>query len=107
MIYQTITAVELAKRLEAKEDFRLIDVREPLEHEIARLEQAELLPLTQFNEWIDRLKPEDEFVVMCHHGIRSAGVCQFLARNGFEKVSNLEGGIAAWSAEVDPHVARY
>ncbi len=107
MIYQTITATELSQRLEARENFRLIDVRELLEYEIARIEQAELLPLTQFNEWIDRLEPEEEIVVMCHHGIRSANVCQFLARNGFEKVSNLEGGIAAWSAEVDPNVARY
>ena len=107
MNYQTITAKDLAARLENKDEFRLIDVREPAEYEIARLGSAELLPLTRFSEWIATLEPSDEIVVMCHHGIRSANVCQFLARNGFEKVSNLEGGIAAWSAEVDPNVARY
>ena len=107
MNYQTITPVELAAKLQNKDDFRLIDVREPIEHEIARLEQAELLPLTRFSDWIDKLNSHEEIVVMCHHGIRSANVCNYLTNNGFGKVYNLEGGIAAWSAEVDENVPRY
>lgn len=108
MNYQTITARELAARLENENDeFQLIDVRELAEHQIARLEQAELLPMTRFYEWIDDLNAAREIVVMCHHGIRSASVCLFLVRNGFEKVYNLEGGIDAWSAEVDENVPRY
>ncbi len=107
MSYQSISPTELAERLKNKEDFRFIDVRELHEYEISRIEQAELLPLTQFNEWIGRLDPSEEIVVMCHHGIRSANVCVFLVRNGFEKVWNLDGGIDAWTAEVDSNVPRY
>ena len=107
MLYQTILPSELAERLQTGEKINLIDVREPLEHEIASIQGAKLLPLSQFNEWIDDLKPDEEIIVMCHHGIRSANVCLFLLRNGFEKVFNLEGGIDLWSKEVDAKVARY
>ena len=107
MNYQTITAKELAARLQNKDEFKLIDVRELAEYEIARLEPAELLPLTRFSEWINTLSPSEEIVVLCHHGIRSANVCNYLTSNGFEKVYNLSGGIDAWSAEVDERVPRY
>jgi rhodanese-related sulfurtransferase len=107
MFYESITPTQLAERLKNKEDFKFIDVREPQEYAVARIDAAELLPLTQFNEWVDTLKPEEEIVVMCHHGIRSANVCMFLVRNGFEKVFNLEGGIDSWSLEVDETTPRY
>ena len=97
----------MAERLKEKDEFRFIDVREPQEYAVARVEKAELMPLTEFNEWIETLKPEEEIVVMCHHGIRSANVCMFLARNGFTKVYNLDGGIDSWSIEVDENVPRY
>ena len=85
MLYQTILPNEVVARLERGEKINLIDVREPLEHEIASVRGARLLPLSRFNEWIDDLKPEQEVIVMCHHGIRSANVCLFLVRHGFEK----------------------
>ncbi len=107
MLYQSITPKELSNRLENKENFVLIDVREPIEYEIARIEGAILLPLSKFQEWIDDLKPEDEIVVMCHHGIRSGQVCTFLVQNGFEKVWNLTGGIDFWRFEVDENMPRY
>jgi rhodanese-related sulfurtransferase len=107
MFYKSATPKEIAERIERGEKFKFIDVREPLEYEIARVEQAELLPMSRFSEWIDTLQPEAETVVMCHHGIRSANVCMFLTRNGFENVSNLEGGIDLWSATVDENVPRY
>jgi rhodanese-related sulfurtransferase len=107
MTYQTISPNELFVRLEAAEEFRFIDVREPIEHEMASIEKAELLPLSVFNDWIDTLKKDEEIVVICHHGIRSANVCMFLAQNGFEKVFNLDGGIDLWSKQVDRTVARY
>lgn len=107
MLFKSMSPQELGERLENKEDFRLIDVREPLEWELARLEAAELLPLSEFSEWHDKLNPAEEIVVMCHHGIRSANVCAFLARQGFEKVWNLSGGIDAYSTEVDRNVPRY
>jgi rhodanese-related sulfurtransferase len=107
MTYQTILPSELFSRLQNNEKFKFIDVREPIEHEMASIEKAELLPLSVFNDWIDTLKKDEEIVVMCHHGIRSANVCMFLVRNGFEKVFNLDGGIDLWSKQVDETVPRY
>ncbi|MBD0327206.1 MAG: hypothetical protein ICV68_12290 [Pyrinomonadaceae bacterium] len=107
MDYRTITPVELEARLKRGDELQLIDVREPLEHEMARIEGARLLPLSVFHEWAGTLNPEAEIVVMCHHGIRSAQVCAFLARQGFRKLSNLAGGIDRWSHEVDPRVPLY
>ena len=89
------------------DELLLIDVREPEEFELARVEGAELLPLSRFREWAGVLDPARETVVMCHHGIRSAQVCAVLARQGFTRLHNLSGGIDRWSAEVDRRVPRY
>ena len=107
MLYQSITARQAAERLKNGEKFRFIDVREPQEYAVARIEEAELLPLTRFNEWIATLDPKEEIVVVCHHGIRSANVCMYLVRSGFEKVYNLDGGIDSWSKEVDENIPQY
>jgi rhodanese-related sulfurtransferase len=107
MDYRTITPTELDARRKRGDELLLIDVREVFEHEMARIEGARLLPLSVFNEWAGTLHPEAEIVVMCHHGIRSAQVCAFLARQGFTKLSNLAGGIDRWSQEVDPRVPLY
>lgn len=105
--YENISPTELAARLEGESRARLIDVREHEEYEIARIERAELLPLSRFREWAGALDPDDEIVVMCHHGVRSAHVCAVLAEAGFKKLLNLAGGIDAWSTEVDANVPRY
>jgi rhodanese-related sulfurtransferase len=105
--YGTITVAELHERLDNGEEVMLIDVREPLEYEMARLEGARLLPLSRFPEWVETLNPDDEMVFMCHHGIRSAQVCAFLVRQGFKKIYNLAGGIDRWSREVDRSVPLY
>lgn len=107
MNYKTITPAELEARRKRGDELLLIDVREVLEHEMARIEGARLLPLSVFNEWVGTLDAEAEIVVMCHHGIRSAQVCAFLARQGFGKLSNLAGGIDRWSREVDADVPLY
>jgi len=105
--YSTMTPAEFAQRRERGEDLLLIDVREPEEFELARVEGAELLPLSRFHEWAGALDPARETVVICHHGIRSAQVCAALARQGFTRLHNLAGGIDRWSAEVDRRVPRY
>jgi adenylyltransferase/sulfurtransferase len=105
--YGNISPEELRERLERGDSLELIDVREPEEYEIARIEGARLLPLSRFPEWASQLDPEAELVFMCHHGIRSAQVCHYLAREGFKKLYNLSGGIDAWSWEVDRSVPRY
>lgn len=107
MNYDSVTPTQLDERLKRGERLRLIDVREPEEHALASVEGAELLPLSRFSEWAATLSPEEEIVVICHHGIRSAQVCAFLARGGFTKLSNLSGGIDRWSCEVDRRVPRY
>ena len=107
MTYETITATELDERLKGDAELVLIDVREPEEYAVARIDGARLLPLSRFTEWADTLDPAQETVVMCHHGIRSAHVCAHLAGQGFTRLSNLAGGIDAWSCEVDRRVPRY
>lgn len=105
--YGTISPAELKERMEKGEAVALIDVREEDEYEMARVEGARLMPLSRFPEWADSLNPEDELIFMCHHGIRSAQVCAFLARQGFKRLYNLAGGIDRWSREVDPRVSLY
>jgi len=106
--YDVIDSIELKRRLENGESLRLIDVREPAEYRVARIEGAELKPLGQIMNWMQELTDRDEtIVVMCHHGMRSDRACQFLAAQGFTKVSNLRGGIDAWSLQIDPGVPRY
>jgi len=107
MSFKTITPEQFEARRRAGEDLLLVDVREPEEYEIARVEGARLLPLSRFNEWAAALDPERETVFICHHGIRSAQVCAFLSRQGFGRIYNLTGGIDRWSVEVDPTVPRY
>lgn len=107
MFYDSISPNKLAERLKNGEEINLIDVRELPEYEIARIDGAKLLPLSRFNEWINDLNPAEEIIVMCHHGIRSANLCLFLVRNGFEKVLNLDGGIDLWSKEVDSNIPQY
>ena len=107
MSYRTITPTEFVERTARGERVRLIDVREPEEFELARVEGADLLPLSRFQEWAGALDASEEIVVMCHHGIRSAHVCAHLAAQGFTRMVNLAGGIERWSQEVDRSVPRY
>jgi rhodanese-related sulfurtransferase len=111
--YSQISVEELAQVLssDAREQLQLIDVREPDEVAIARIDGFEVLPLSQFADWADsipvRFDPQAETVVMCHHGIRSAQMCQWLSRQGFTNLKNLAGGIDAYSILIDPAVPRY
>ncbi|MHC4836959.1 MAG: rhodanese-like domain-containing protein [Planctomycetota bacterium] len=97
-----------AKDASERPRLRLIDVREPEEHEICALPGAELCPMSEFSHHQEGLiDSEETLVVYCHHGIRSAGVVNQLRYLGQEKVLNLAGGIDRWSTEVDPTVPRY
>ena len=107
MTYEAISPRQLAARLEGGEDLLVIDVREPEEYELARIEGARLLPLSRFDEWAPSLDPAVEIVVVCHHGMRRAQICALLARQGYRKMRNLTGGIDRWSREVDRRVPRY
>lgn len=107
-----IDVEELAIRLADKApELQLIDVREPQEVEIAYIEGFEVLPLSQFEQWSANIKtrfnPKAETLVICHHGIRSAQMCQWLQNIGFTNVRNVVGGIDAYALLVDPTVSRY
>ena len=104
--HENIRASELKGRLEAGERPVLLDVREPWEFELARIEGSKLIPLSQLEERFTELDPDAETVVICHHGNRSSYVNQALKRAGFERVSNLEGGLDAYSF-VDESVPPY
>ena len=107
MQIKSLTPTQVETKIESGENFRLIDVREPAEFALAVIETAELRPMSEFETWLNDLRRDDEIVVMCHHGVRSAAVCRYLLEQGFEKVWNLDGGIDAWSTEVDRRVPRY
>jgi adenylyltransferase/sulfurtransferase len=88
-------------------DMVLVDVREPQEHAIARIEGARLVPLGTLPARISELDSSQPIVLFCHHGIRSRTALDFMRRAGFAKVRHLRGGIDAWSSDVDPTVPRY
>jgi rhodanese-related sulfurtransferase len=106
-----ISVEELASRLENRDTLQLVDVREPEELAIASLPSFKNYPLSQFSVWSSQIQtqldPHAETVVMCHHGMRSAQMCQWLMNQGFTNVKNLTGGIDAYSTQVDPSVPRY
>ena len=102
-----ITPHELKRRMDAGERFELIDVREPFEYEIAQIDGAKLIPLGEIAERLDELEREQPIIIHCHSGMRSAQAVQLLQERGFAKVYNLEGGIDAWSDQVDPNVPKY
>jgi adenylyltransferase/sulfurtransferase len=98
---------ELKRRMDAGEPLELIDVREPFEYEIARIEGAKLIPLGKITERLDELEREQPIVVHCHSGMRSTQAARLLQQRGFANVYNLEGGIDAWSDQIDPNVPKY
>ncbi len=85
----------------------VVDVREPWEADIARIEGALLVPLGEFAERAETLRRDRPILVHCHHGGRSMQATQWLRRNGFDNASNVAGGIDAWSLEIDPATPRY
>ena len=101
-----ISVEELKRRLDAKEDFVLVDVREPHEYKICNL-NGTLIPLGDVPKRVHELDPAKEMVIHCHHGGRSARAVAFLRQAGFTKVSNLAGGIHAWAERIDPKVPKY
>lgn len=97
-------AAELLREGKAK----LIDVREPWEFATARIEGGVLMPMGEVPARAHQeLDPDERLVVVCHHGMRSMNVAVWLRNQGFDQAQSLRGGIDAWSAEVDPKVARY
>jgi rhodanese-related sulfurtransferase len=106
---KTVSARELATWLadDRREKPLLLDVREPWETQICRIDGSELVPMQALTARLPDLKPERPVVCICHHGGRSAHVAMFLARHGYESVFNLTGGVDAWARQVDTAMPTY
>ncbi len=105
-----ITASEVSQRLAAGEKLHLIDVREPNEFAICKIDGAELIPMRQVPGELQSLEAkadEGPLMVFCHHGVRSLNVVNWLRQQGVEACQSIAGGIDAWSLTVDSSVPRY
>lgn len=103
----TITPVKLKERLEAGDKPLLLDVREDWEYEICSIDGSINISMGNVNRMLEQLAPDNETVVICHHGMRSFQVGSYLENNGFSRIVNLEGGIDAWASTVEPDMDRY
>ncbi len=103
-----MTVNELKEKLDkGTNDFVLIDVREPWELNVCAIPGAVSIPMRAIPARYPELSKDAELVLMCHHGVRSQQVAYFLERQGFTKLNNLAGGIAAWARDIDPKMPTY
>jgi rhodanese-related sulfurtransferase len=112
MHFNEITVTELAAKLADKDrQYQFVDVREPQELAVVSLPLFINLPLSEHADWspdlYTRLDKDLETLVLCHHGMRSAQMCQWLIDRGFSNVSNIIGGIDAYSYHIDPSLPKY
>ncbi len=105
---EILDPAEVARRLkERPKEVVLLDVREPHEREVARIDPSLHIPMNEVPERLGEIPQDRELIVYCHGGARSMMVAGFLSGRGYRSVANLAGGIDAWSVEVDPNVPRY
>jgi adenylyltransferase/sulfurtransferase len=102
-----ISAVDLKKRLDRGDVLTIVDVRDSSEYQINRINGSILIPLGDIPKRYVELDPNDEFVMQCKVGARSAKAADFLRSKGYKKVSNLRGGILEWIDKVDPSQPKY
>jgi rhodanese-related sulfurtransferase len=102
-----ISVAEFRRRQKAGEKFLLVDVREPWEFEVCRIEGAKLMPMRTIPANLQALDGDEDVICYCHHGQRSLDVAAWLRAQGVEGAQSLAGGIERWSREIDPTVPRY
>ena len=102
-----VDATTLKRLLDSGADIQLLDVREPSEYDLCHIQGSKLIPLEELQRRAGELDPEDEIVVYCHVGVRSARAVEFLSSKGFRRARNLMGGIRAWADAVDPSMPVY
>lgn len=107
MSHAVLNAEELRARLDSDSPPVVIDVREAEELEIVSLKGALHVPMSEFEASVRALDPHQDYVIVCHHGIRSAEAAGFMVQYGFTRVANLLGGLDSWACEVDPTMPRY
>ncbi len=105
-----ISPSEVRERLNAREPLILIDVREPGEYQLARIDGADLIPMRTVPARLQHLEAESDrgtLIVYCHHGVRSLNVVNWLREQGISNAQSMAGGIDRWSREIDPAVPLY
>ena len=102
-----MTVQDLKRKLDEGEEITVLDVRNPQEYEIARIQGSRLIPLAELQDRLGELDPAATIVAHCHHGMRSARAVQLLRQMGFSRAINLAGGIDEWSVNVDRSIPRY
>jgi len=102
-----VAPAELKREWSANPNLVVLDVREPHEYEIARIDGARLMPLSELPGRLGEIDGRADIVTHCHHGLRSLRALELLKGAGFSRVRSLQGGIDAWSVDVDPEVPRY
>jgi len=106
---QDMSVEDLKKRMDAKEDLLILDIREPFEHQIAQIKGATLIPPRQLENRLSEIESykEKDIVAYCHHGPRSRRALHLLKGKGYKKLHNLRGGIDEWALKIDTSIARY
>jgi rhodanese-related sulfurtransferase len=102
-----ISPQDLKARLDRAQAPLLLDVRQDWETQLCRLPNAVHIPIEEIELRVDELNREDEIVVYCHQGVRSAAVAEYLRSLGFASVRNLTGGLDFWARTIDPSMRRY
>ncbi len=105
-----ITPQAAKEQLNSSKQATLIDVREPVEFALARIEGAELIPMGSIPAELQKLEglsDSGDLLILCHHGVRSLQVTMWLRARGIENCFSVAGGIDRWSSEVDPAIPRY
>ncbi|HZQ25324.1 MAG TPA: rhodanese-like domain-containing protein [Terriglobales bacterium] len=103
-----ISAGQVKSMLKRGDKFTLLDVREPWELEKARIDGVKNIPMGEVpSRAHQELDPEEHIVVLCHHGVRSLSVTNWMRQQGFERVQSMRGGIDAWARTVDPKTPLY
>jgi rhodanese-related sulfurtransferase len=105
-----VSVAQVKELLDKGEAVRLIDVREPREHQLCQIAGSELIPMGTIPQHLARLEDhaeESKLVFFCHHGMRSLNVVAWLREKGIANCVSMSGGIDAWSLQVDPSVPRY
>ena len=107
MTVKPLSVAALNNKIQQKETLFLLDVREPHEFQFAHIADSVLIPLNQIPNRLGELDPQQEIVVICHHGMRSLQAANYLVQSGYKNIANLTGGIDAWSCNCDNSVRRY
>lgn len=104
---QQLSATELKELLDSGKTPVILDVREDWEYDICHIEPSVHISMSSLPARLDELNRDDEIIVICHHGARSMQVAGYMEAQGFQRISNLTGGIHEWTESVDPSMPQY